>query len=36
MIYILVHFNEIKIERKHVDVYVNMVELKGTRILEWF
>ena len=29
MIYILVLFNEIKIERKHVDVHVNMKKFNG-------
>ena len=31
MIYILVHFDEIKTQRKHVDIYDNMVEFNGLR-----
>ena len=31
MIYIPIHFNDIKIVWKHIDVYVNMAEFKGLR-----
>ena len=33
MIYILIHFNEIKNEQKHVDVCVNMKKFNGLGFL---